>query len=611
MIDEFIRVALAAGLTGHESHRQRSVHWFIDLDENGRARAFSSTTRTFTNSRGELVERRGKTFIVSANYHMQWKDETIQSVGTNQHNWLPDFLTGPVDEIFNDGVDGKSNQRHKRRLFWRVVFDAHRELPQNKIIRAIWLFVKSRPKFLAMPLPPDAQNNLDWFRKKPTRDGETISFRVNGCIAVSDYELRRWWAAYVDKQREAVINHLQHGQDAYADGEGPIAEYFPSVFGGVPFASFNKAPFVSFGLGSQTATLRLETAEKSAAGLNALLNNPNTSLQLGDETAVFWAIDKDSGHQLSVDFLQLMERPDPLAVRDYLRRIWGGRPLQITTADFHVAILLKGTGRFSVRSWHTDTLGNADKHLRNYFSAVSLGEKGEQTPFLGQLAWATIPRVRGQTSSPPPTTYTELFESALFGKPVPHQLFASALNRQKTELAGTDANTKQFAERLVARTAFIKLYFAINKNGDPMKEDHPAYLCGRLLAILDKIHNEAHDNKSASSPANRYYGAASTTPALAFPQLCKLARYHLNKLSSYDRERFEFGVPAEKRADDSQKNFEGLATVVAQLNQVADGHFPRMLALEDQGRFAIGFYYERERCKIWPHFRKRTETTTT
>jgi hypothetical protein len=29
-----------------------------------------------------------------------------------------------------------------------------------------------------------------------------------------------------------------------------------------------------------------------------------------------------------------------------------------------------------------------------------------------------------------------------------------------------------------------------------------------------------------------------------------------------------------------------------------------MLSLEEQGVFAIGFYYQRKRCENWPHFRK-------
>lgn len=116
-------------------------------------------------------------------------------------------------------------------------------------------------------------------------------------------------------------------------------------------------------------------------------------------------------------------------------------------------------------------------------------------------------------------------------------------------------------------------------------QDHPAYLCGRVLALMEKIHNAAHDGKStASSPADRYYGSASSTPALVFPRLCKLARIHLAAVKK-DKERY----PSTSLLD------EDLSDLIAKFNEGAA--WPRTLSLEDQGRFAIGFYYERCRNK--------------
>ncbi len=610
MIAELLRLAAHGGLTGCETHRMRPVHWLVDLDENGKALWLSPTTRQVLTSKGEKVERRGKRFKVSANYHMQWKDEKIQSVCTNQHNWLPDFLTGPVDEIFNDGVDGENKARLKRRLFWQLVFDAYRQNPQNETIRSVWLFLRSRPKFTELPLPADARANLDWFRKKATRDGDTLSFRVCGSLAVADPELRAWWANRYAAKRAEIAQHLGTGFDSFLPGEGCITEYFPTVFDSVPFASFNKAPFRSFGLGSQTATFRLETAERAAAGLNALLADPNASLQLGDETAVFWAVPKELSQQVTADFMQLLdlEKPDPLAVQDYLHGIWGTRPPEIATADFHVAILLKGTGRFSVRSWHTDTLGHADQHVRRYFEAIALPEGEEQTPPLRDLAWATIAKTKKQKTKPAPASYNALFEAAWRGTPLSFDLLAATIERQRVELASGDPDTADFKARLAARTALIQLYFALKPNAPLrtnteliMNAKETAILCGRLLALLDKIHDAAHDGKSASSPANRLYGAASATPALVFPRLCQLARYHLQKIGGGWAYNLEFGVPKEKRKDGVPQDFEGLAAIVTRLKEAADGDFPRLLSLEDQGRFALGFYYERERCRQWPN----------
>ena len=246
-----------------------------------------------------------------------------------------------------------------------------------------------------------------------------------------------------------------------------------------------------------------------------------------------------------------------------------------------------------------------------------------------------------------------LAETAFFGQLLPDNMFAQAIVRQKIEVADLSAKrTNDFTisadnqtdtsddekpnaptatlgidpeRRLVARIALLQLHFKINK-GITMNETYDrtavrpehrtAFLCGRLLAVLDHIHNKAHEGKSASSPATRLYGAASKTPALAFPQLCQLVRHHIDKLSKYDKDRFQDGVPAAKRADGVNEDFEGLSDVVAELKETAGGAFPRMLSLEEQGVFAIGFYYQRKRCENWPHFKKsdkankQSETTT-
>jgi len=170
------------------------------------------------------------------------------------------------------------------------------------------------------------------------------------------------------------------------------------------------------------------------------------------------------------------------------------------------------------------------------------------------------------------------------------------------------AEEKDFEKRLAARGAVIKLFFKTNeKGGDMTQEKHDVennsgYLCGRLLAMLDKIHSVAHQQSGGTnnSPANRVYSVASKSPALIFPRLCNLARHHLNKMPGGMAYNLEFGIPKNKRKDGVDEDWEGLAGICGRFNETSNQGFPRLLSLEDQGRFAIGFYYERERCKKMP-----------
>ena len=111
----------------------------------------------------------------------------------------------------------------------------------------------------------------------------------------------------------------------------------------------------------------------------------------------------------------------------------------------------------------------------------------------------------------------------------------------------------------------------------------PAYRMGRLFAALEKIQEEAIPGINATI-RDRYYGAASSTPVAVFTTLLRLKNAHLKKLSAGRGLWFE--------------------TLLGKiLGSVAD--FPKHLPLCDQGRFALGYYHQRQ-----DFFTKKTDNTT-
>jgi CRISPR-associated protein Csd1 len=105
------------------------------------------------------------------------------------------------------------------------------------------------------------------------------------------------------------------------------------------------------------------------------------------------------------------------------------------------------------------------------------------------------------------------------------------------------------------------------------------YRLGRLFAALEKVQEEASPGINATI-RDRFYGAASATPVAAFPHLMKLKNHHLAKLENRGR----------------AVNLERL------IGEIVDGidEFPAHLSLQDQGRFAVGYYHQRQ-----DFFRKR------
>ena len=104
--------------------------------------------------------------------------------------------------------------------------------------------------------------------------------------------------------------------------------------------------------------------------------------------------------------------------------------------------------------------------------------------------------------------------------------------------------------------------------------NHPsaAYRLGRLFATLEKIQEEASPSLNATI-RDRYYGAASATPVTVFTTLLRLKNHHLGKLNN------------------------GRVTQMERLiGEIMSGinDFPSHLNLPDQGRFALGYYHQRQ-----------------
>lgn len=100
------------------------------------------------------------------------------------------------------------------------------------------------------------------------------------------------------------------------------------------------------------------------------------------------------------------------------------------------------------------------------------------------------------------------------------------------------------------------------------------YRLGRLFAVLEKIQEDASPGLNATI-RDRYYGAASSSPSTVFPRLLSLTNHHLAKLENRGQK-----INHEKR----------LAVIIDGLTPSMPAH----LVMDDQARFAIGYYHQRQ-----------------
>lgn len=105
-------------------------------------------------------------------------------------------------------------------------------------------------------------------------------------------------------------------------------------------------------------------------------------------------------------------------------------------------------------------------------------------------------------------------------------------------------------------------------------EPDPAYVSGRVMALLEDV-QQAALGKVGATVVDKYYGAASATPASVLGRLVGDAQHHLAKIR---RDREGLYVTLQRRLED----------VLSQVDA-----FPTALALEKQGLFALGYYHQR------------------
>ena len=101
---------------------------------------------------------------------------------------------------------------------------------------------------------------------------------------------------------------------------------------------------------------------------------------------------------------------------------------------------------------------------------------------------------------------------------------------------------------------------------------HPAYVLGRLFAVLEKAQREAIGQNINATIKDRYFTSACAAPATVFPTLLRLAHHWTAKA--------EYGGVSDRRIQELLEMLEAKP-------------FPSRLSLDEQGVFVLGYYHQR------------------
>lgn len=366
-----------------------------------------------------------------------------------------------------------------------------------------------------------------------------------------------------------------------------------ALVAGASLVSFNLDAFKSYGRDQgANAPTSGAAAERYGAALNAMLaSGERNRLRrgVGDASVVFWA-DASGAEDEAVATEALFgealapsqddgDLGETAQLRDVLTALAEGRP-QDARPDlrdgvrFHVLGLSPNAARLSVRFWLSDSFGAFARAILRHMDDIAIqppprgwqGKKGP--PAIWRLLVKTT-ALQEKFDNVPPLLAGELARAVLGGGPYPRSLLTAAIIRLR---AGDDPSSGWHAAAIKA---------CINRNPNekdlPVALDRenpsPAYQLGRLFAVCEAAQYAALGRVNATV-ADRYYAAASSTPARVFAALLRNARIHIT-----DARKRGTGLWIEKKLDE----------IVGRLPP----DLPTTLKLEDQGRFAVGYYHER------------------
>ncbi|OFZ67154.1 MAG: hypothetical protein A2V79_09545 [Betaproteobacteria bacterium RBG_16_56_24] len=262
------------------------------------------------------------------------------------------------------------------------------------------------------------------------------------------------------------------------------------------------------------------------------------------------------------------------AAHRLLESIRKGERVDLGNNHYYALTLSGASGRVMVRDWMEGRFKDLVSNIEAWFSDLAIvardGKGQAHDPKFMAVCGALVRELK---DLPAPTAAT-LWKTAIQRLPIPQPIMAQALARFRTDLVDKDQPPFNHA-----RMGLIKAYFIrLNQGGNTtmtayLNPDHPspAYHCGRLLAILANLQRAALGDVGAGV-VQRYYAAASQTPGLIIGRLVSNARNHLGKLEGGLAYWYENQI----------------ADVMGRLGDGA----PRILDLNGQGLFALGYYQQ-------------------
>ena len=420
--------------------------------------------------------------------------------------------------------------------------------------------------------------------------GGSLLFYYDGKSAAEDPLIQAAWQRYYDQSEDGVVMRC------LVTGESSVIPPIHSAIKGIPGAQSSGAALISFNAPAfesydREQNLNAPVGEYAAfaytTALNYLIADWNNRVTIGDTMVLCWAESAEPAYQ-AMTMQAMMGAGDDVgeaAVRAAVESISKGRRFQWdeTSLDpdmrFYVLGIAPNAARLSVRFFLQNSFGSFIKHIEEHHERLRIVkpafEKYETIPLKWLLGETVNPKSKNKAASP--QLAGDLLRSVLTGAPYPTTLIYAVEQRIRAE-----------CNIGYQKAAIVKAYYLKNKHPDmPEKEvltvalnpesNSIPYQLGRLFSVMEEIQSKANPTIKATIK-DRYYNAASSTPALVFPTLVNLAQKHLKKIETSNK---NISIYYNKM----------MGTIIEKLGS----SYPTRLNLAEQGAFQIGYYHQTQK----------------
>ncbi len=545
-----------------EGFQKQEIPFIIVLNRQGDFAGLMDTRE------GEGKKKRARPFLVPKAV------KKSVNIAANLLWGTPAYVLGrPKPDKKKDYQKLLTRAKEQQKSFFASIVSTFSDNPSDEGIAAVIRFLehKNYEKLFTHPLWQEIEES-----------GANLTFQLEGdteLVCQRDVVKKAIVSSPADARTNPQICLVSGSPDIPARLHTAIKGVWGAQSSGANIVSFNLDAFKSFGKEQgYNAPVGSKAEFAYTTALNTLLvKGSRQRIQVGDASAVFWT---EAKHEIEDWFADIFGEPpkgDSHQDNEAIKALFkspetGASPVLDDNTKFYVLGLSPNASRIAVRFWYAGTVGEVEQNIRQHFRDIALVHASHLPEFLSLFRLLVSTATQGKPDNIQPNLAGDVMKAILSGTPYPNTLLSSAIRRVKAEREITYPRASLVKAVLVRKARYKNGKEEMNMALDT-SNINTGYRLGRLFAVLEKIQEEASPGINATI-RDRFYGSASSTPVTVFPHLMKLKNHHLAKLENRGR----------------AVNLEKIIGEV--MDAVTD--FPGHLSLDDQGRFAVGYYHQRQ-----------------